>query len=90
MKDFIKGEAVSDLNGGEVTVVFNDLAPGNYAASVFHDVNKNGELDTNWIGIPKEAYGFSNNARGTMGPPDYEDCVFQVNSKSVIHEIALK
>ena len=37
-----------------------DLAPGEYAFCVYHDVNSNGELDTNLVGIPKEPFGFSN------------------------------
>ena len=37
-----------------------DLAPGEYAFCVYHDINSNGELDTNLVGIPKEPFGFSN------------------------------
>lgn len=55
----------------------NDLPAGEYAVKVFHDENGNGELDTRMFGIPKEAYGFSNNARGKFGPPDYTDAVIQ-------------
>ena len=41
---------------------FLDIPPGKYALAVIHDENMNGKLDTNPIGIPKEGYGFSNNA----------------------------
>ena len=44
----------------------------------FHDINKDEELNTNMVGIPKEPYAFSNNARGTFGPPSLEDQTFKV------------
>jgi uncharacterized protein (DUF2141 family) len=37
-------------------------------------------LDTGWFGIPKEGYGCSNDAKGNMGPPKYEDAKFQLKS----------
>lgn len=56
-----------------LTVHFRDLLPGKYAVAAFQDVNGNGKLDKNFIGIPKEPYGFSNGARGTAGPPKFTD-----------------
>ena len=46
-----------------------------FAITSFHDLDGNQQLNTNWMGIPIEPYGFSNNARGMMGPPDFEDCL---------------
>lgn len=63
----------------EFTYVFKDVSPGIYAIKVYHDVNEDGKLSTNWIGMPKEPFGFSNDAKGRMGPPDYEDASFEVN-----------
>ena len=48
-----------------------DLPPGDYALSVYHDEDGDGELDKGAFGIPTEAYGFSNDARGTTGPPGW-------------------
>ena len=45
------------------------LPKGNYAIAAFHDENSNKKLDRNFAGLPKEKYGFSNNVRGTFGPP---------------------
>jgi uncharacterized protein (DUF2141 family) len=59
-------------------VVVENLAPGNYGFSFFHDVNDNGKLNKNFLGIPKEPYGFSNNEKGTFGPPDFEKISFNV------------
>jgi uncharacterized protein (DUF2141 family) len=56
--------------------VIKNLRPGKYAFKYFHDENKNENLDLNWIGIPKEGYGFSNNAKGTLGPPSFEKTIF--------------
>jgi uncharacterized protein (DUF2141 family) len=51
---------------------------GEYAFSFFHDKNDNGKFDTNFLGIPKEPYGFSNNASGFMGPPSYDKAKFTI------------
>ena len=53
-----------------------ELPFGVYGISVFHDVNSDGELNTKIFGIPKEPVGFSNNAKGSFGPPSYEDVSF--------------
>ena len=58
---------------GKVQIVFENLANGEYGLSVFHDLNGNGKLDMNMIGIPTEPYGFSNDAAGSFGPPSFAD-----------------
>ena len=63
-----------------------DLPSGEYAISVFHDENENQKLDTNFISIPKESFGFSNNVLGLMGPPSFEKAKFQVmNTKNKVY-----
>ena len=69
-------------------VVFTHLAYGWYGISIYHDENNNGTMDKNALGVPKEAYGFSNNARGFFGKPDYEDVKFELNSPE--KEIVIK
>jgi uncharacterized protein (DUF2141 family) len=64
----------------EVQVVFTNLPYGSYGVSLYHDENANNKMDKNVMGIPKEAYGFSNNAKGFFGKPSYKDVVFQLNS----------
>ena len=56
---------------------FTGVAPGTYAVSVVHDENSNGKLDTNFIGIPREGVGASNDAKGHMGPPKFSAAAFQ-------------
>ncbi len=61
---------------------------GEYAVKVYHDENSNDRLDTRMFGIPKERYGFSNNVRGTLGPPDYSEARFVVDTAE--HTIAIE
>lgn len=72
------------VTGREATVVFENVKPGEYAISTYHDVDDNKELNTGLMGIPKEPYGFSNDARGTFGPPSYERAKFTVGGNSKI------
>ena len=69
---------MQNVSGDQVQAVFQ-LPYGWYAISVYHDENGNGKLDTNALGIPKERYGFSNNARGAFGKPDWDAVRFEIN-----------
>ena len=66
------------------------MPQGNYAIAVYHDKNKNGKIDTNLLGIPKEDYGFSNDARGKFGPASWNDAVFKVSEPKHVAEITIK
>ena len=59
-------------------ITLKDTPVGVYAVSAFHDINDNKKMDTNFLGIPKEPTGMSNNAKGFMGPPKYKDAKFKV------------
>lgn len=63
---------------------------GEYAIAVYHDKNENGKIDTNILGIPKEDYGFSNNARGRFGPASWEDSKFKVDEANFSTSIKIK
>lgn len=63
---------------------------GEYAIAVYHDKNENGKIDTNFLGIPKEDYGFSNNARGRFGPASWQDSKFTVEDSSYSTSIKIK
>jgi uncharacterized protein (DUF2141 family) len=65
------------ISGGNAVCEFSGLSAGTYAVSVFHDENSNGKLDTNFIGMPKEGVGASNNAAGHFGPPKFEAAAFR-------------
>ncbi len=71
----------------EVTFAFDEVASGNYAITLFQDEDDNGKLNTNFMGIPNEPYGFSNDAKGNFGPPSFEKAKVKVdgNKKLVIN-----
>lgn len=64
---------------GRATWSFADLPIGVYAVAVFHDLNDNGELDRTTLGPPAEPYGFSNDARGTFGPPKFGNAAIELS-----------
>lgn len=68
-----------------------DLPEGDYAVSLFHDENGNKKLDTNFLNIPKEAFGFSNDALGIMGPPSFSNAkIHMVNNQRIKNKINIK
>ena len=77
------------IDNNSCKVTFKKVPNGVYAISMFHDENDNNKMDTNLFGIPKEDYGCSNNAKGFMGPPKWEDAKFQINNKSITQHITL-
>lgn len=66
----------SKIENGQGVCIFSGVAPGDYAVSVFHDENGNGKLDRNFMGMPKEGVGASNDAAGHFGPPKFTDARF--------------
>ena len=86
-KSFLKKPFKSDIIkiiNKKSTVVFKNIPKGTYAVSFVHDENDNKKMDTNFIGIPKEDFGCSNNATGFMGPPKYKDAKFQLTENKTI------
>jgi len=65
-------------SGTTTTVTIRDLPPGRYAVGTFHDTDGNGRLSTWPVGLPKEAYGFSRDARGRFGPPSFDAAAFDL------------
>ena len=55
-----------------------ELPDGTYAVGVFHDVDGNEALSKNFLGIPEEPFGFSNNVRGRFGPPSFMEASFSL------------
>ena len=64
------------IANGHAVCTFENVKPGTYAVGFLHDENNNGKMDTNFLGIPTEGYGASNNARGSMGPPNFDAAKF--------------
>ena len=68
-----------------VTIVFNDVAPGEYAISLLHDENGNGKADKTLF-LPKEGFGFSRDAKARFGPPRFSSAAFQVAEDQTIYQ----
>ncbi len=77
------------VQGTEIVFRFTDLPPGDYAASVMHDENGNGKLDSNFMGMPTEGYGFSNNPK-VLRKPTFEEARFKLGAKSYAIIIRLR
>ncbi|MEM7354485.1 MAG: DUF2141 domain-containing protein [Acidobacteriota bacterium] len=70
LKESVDSASVS-AGQGSVHWQSSDLPAGEYSLAIYHDVNDNGRLDKNFLGLPKEPYGFSNNLRARFGPPKW-------------------
>ncbi len=66
------------------------LAPGRYAVKSFHDLNGNGQMDSNPFGMPTEPFAFSNNAHGNMGPAPWSAAAFDVAASGATQTLVLK
>ena len=73
----IFAKAYSIPQKGSMLISIPALPFGKYAIAVYHDANNNQELDKNMFGVPKEAYGFSNNVRSKWRAPQYKEA--QIN-----------
>ena len=78
-KGIIQG-VIEDVGVGNATYTF-DLPNGTYAIGIFVDTNYNNKMDRNFFGVPKEQYGFSNDAKGSFGPPSFKDASFTVSGE---------
>ena len=72
-----------DKNLAVITIT--DLPKGEYAVNTYHDEYSDNECNRNFMGIPKEAYGFSNNIKPKFGPPKYKDCKFSFSENKTLH-----
>ncbi|MBN1895530.1 DUF2141 domain-containing protein [bacterium] len=75
------------IEDGKCSITLDSLKAGKYAFRYIHDDNNNDKLDTKLLFIPREGYGFSNNAKGKFGPPAFEDTIFElVKNDTVVCE----
>lgn len=89
-KDFTKKiykNQVVKAEKDEVNVVFKNLPYGTYAIAILHDENSNGKMDFNLLGIPKEDYGFSNNAKGILSAPSFKKASFKINKNQNLVQV---
>mgnify|MGYP005995189141 CR=1 FL=1 len=68
-----------------VTIVFNDVEPGEYAVALLHDENGNGKVDKALF-IPTEGFGFSRDAKLRLGPPRFSAAAFTVSDEGPVYQ----
>jgi uncharacterized protein (DUF2141 family) len=84
-----KSVPVTGNRAGDSVTVELLLPAGDYAVSVFHDREGDGRLERNFIGLPREPSGLSNNLRPRFGPPKFDGAKFTVGSGVVEQRIKL-
>jgi uncharacterized protein (DUF2141 family) len=78
------GQEKGEIKDNKCIITFRDLKPGKYAVRYFHDEDLSGVMETNMLGIPKEGYGFSNNAAGPFGPKPFKEWLFDLEKNKSI------
>jgi uncharacterized protein (DUF2141 family) len=80
--DFPDGEGIltlrTPITGTNTTCTFPNVEPGTYAVAVVHDENSNGKLDKNFVGVPSEGYGVSNNKTYALSAPKWDESIFTI------------
>jgi uncharacterized protein (DUF2141 family) len=89
LEERYREEVVPVQQEGKLHFTIKNVPSGTYAMSFYHDENANQEMDSNFLGMPKEPVAFSNNAKGTFGPASFEDASFVVGNEDVRQFIKL-
>jgi uncharacterized protein (DUF2141 family) len=79
----------SPAQSDTTVVTIKNVPKGTWAVLAYQDENQNDKLDRNFIGIPSENYGFSRDARGRFGPPDYEEAAIEVGDDVTVAKVRL-
>lgn len=83
-KHFFKFDK-KNVQNGKLKCIIRDLPPGKYTFSLLDDNNKNDKMDYNFVGLPKEGYGFSNNLKPSIkGAPNFTECLLNISSYTTI------
>ncbi|WP_410279426.1 DUF2141 domain-containing protein [Guyparkeria sp.] len=91
-REFVKSAthiAMLEIRDTRARCHFLDIPPGTYALAVIHDENLDGELATNWLGVPTEGYGFSNDLTAMLSAPSFEDARFEYDGRDLEMTITL-
>ncbi len=75
---------IAQATQSELSVVFRGLPSGRYALVAIHDANGNGKLDRNLVGLPTEAFGFSNGAMGVASSPSFDKAAVDLSADAAI------
>ncbi len=78
------------VTAASMSVTFEQVPAGTYAVAVLHDENGNGKADTNFLGIPKEGVGVSNNPKSSFGPPSFKDGQFSFDGAAMTVTVEIR
>ncbi|MFC2125092.1 DUF2141 domain-containing protein [Bacteroidota bacterium] len=81
---------IYEWEGGTARTIIEDLPYGEYAICLWHDENRDNDMNYSFFGIPKEGYCFSNNVKPTLRAPKWEEAKFTFSRETVIQEIEMK
>jgi len=80
--DFPDGEGILTVRvpiaGQNTSCTFSNIEPGTYAVAAVHDENSNGKFDKNFVGVPSEGYGVSNNKTYALSAPKWDESLFTI------------
>ena len=85
----LQTQCIETTPDSPIVAIFENLVPGSYAVSAFHDANEDREFNRNFVGMPAEGFGFSRNPEALTGPPDFGDAVVLVAGAETKIEIEL-
>lgn len=80
----------AEARAGSTTVVVRDLPPGTYALQAFHDINGNGQIDRNFLGMPREGIGFGNDAAMLFGPPRFDHAAVEIGEPGTVTSLTMR
>lgn len=83
-------EIVIPARAGSIEGAFTNVPPGTYGLAAFHDENDNVTFDENFLGIPREGFGFGNDAPVFLGPPDFAEAAVTVDDGTTSTSLALR
>ncbi|HEX6191152.1 MAG TPA: DUF2141 domain-containing protein [Chitinophagaceae bacterium] len=72
------------ISANKASIDFPSLPSGDYAIAILHDENDDQKMKTNWLGLPAEGYGFSNNVMGVAGPPSFNKAHFNYTAGKAV------
>jgi uncharacterized protein (DUF2141 family) len=75
---------------GETVVTLRGIRPGTYAVEAYQDINANDKMDTSWIGLPEEPFGFSRDASPHLHKPRFRDVQFTVVAGENVQQLHLR
>jgi uncharacterized protein (DUF2141 family) len=78
---------VKEVDGAVMELVFEEVPVGQYGIAVFQDIDSNKDLKTNFIGLPTEPIGFSNDAPIKFGPPSFADAKIDVEEDRTLNYV---